>query len=76
MKSEMDFHCQRSHDNRDDTASRLHDDSVNGPGIASFPAGRFAEMWVKEGRHAADDPPQEGRKRRQSPSSKQTVFLV
>ena len=52
----MDFHCQHLCDNRDDTASRLRDDAVNGPGVASFPAWRFAEMWVKEGRHATDDP--------------------
>ncbi|XP_073669155.1 E3 SUMO-protein ligase KIAA1586-like [Paramisgurnus dabryanus] len=31
--------------------------SINGPEVAYFPARRFAEMWIKEGRHAADDAP-------------------
>ncbi|KAK7939074.1 hypothetical protein WMY93_002400 [Mugilogobius chulae] len=29
--------------------------SVNGPEITSFPAQMYAEMWINEGRHAADD---------------------
>ena len=51
----------------------LRDDAVNGPGVASFTAWRFAEMWVKEGPHAADDPSTGKQKKK---SSKQTVFLV
>ena len=31
--------------------------SVNAPDVASFPARRFAEMWLKQGHHAAIDPP-------------------
>ncbi len=31
--------------------------SVNGPDVRSFPAQKFAEMWIKEGRNAADDVP-------------------
>ena len=31
--------------------------AVNGPDVRSFPAQKFAEMWLKEGRHAADDAP-------------------
>ena len=26
--------------------------TVNGPDVRSFPAQKFAEMWIKEGRHA------------------------
>ena len=40
----------------DDTAARLHDDSVNGPEVSSFPAQRFAELWVKERPCTVDDP--------------------
>ncbi|KAM7366766.1 hypothetical protein PAMP_014715 [Pampus punctatissimus] len=32
----MDFHRQHSHDNRDDTASRLHDEAVNAAGLVSL----------------------------------------
>ena len=54
----MDIHCQhlRLCDNRDDTVSRLRDDALNGPRVASFSARTFSEMWVKEGPQAADDP--------------------
>ena len=54
----MDFDCHRSHSchNKDVATSRLRYDAVSGAGFASFPTQRFAEMWVKEGQHAADDP--------------------
>ena len=48
IKSEMDFTVT---DSSNDTTSRLRDDALNG--VASFPVWRFAEMWVKEGRHTA-----------------------
>ena len=59
-------------DNRDDTVSRLHDDVVNGPGVASLAELRFAEMWVTEGRHTADD----GKQKKRTSLSQQTVYLV
>ena len=36
VTSEMDFHCQWSCDNRDDMASWLRDDAVNGPVVVSY----------------------------------------
>ena len=36
--------------------------SVNRARVASCAARRFAEMWVKEGRHAADEPSKEAEK--------------
>lgn len=48
VQSYLDFYCWHSHDHRDDSVSRLHYETVNGPGVVSLPAQRFAVMWAKD----------------------------
>ena len=54
---ERDFSAMNQQNERVHTEHCLLFVAVNGPDVRSFPAQKFAEMWIKEGRNAADEAP-------------------